>query len=555
MTDEIDFSRSYEYHVAVSDDEFGEIGRAKLTFGGEIWPSLSFERPFSVSALTDGLKRSRLIARTDAGESFTLFECELRVLYAHVGLVVVGEVADHFKTISIRYTNVSEWFLANQYLKGDVGESLSWENKPDPIDVYIKTDEERFTLRTDIFSSYDRSGEDHLINQHIVFHCERKDGVYVVNDVRRKCLELSSVISVLIAHPIDIVSIGLIDDSNDVHYAYFPHFKRAVRDKKNGFWTSCFIWRPMLDGRWQTIFENYYKSEFRKVAWARLAGMQRYDSFWEYKAFGYVSLLDGIVKKKAKGLMAKKRPPGIKRINALKVELERVTSTLTPEQVDDVVAVVSDAFSFDGRDFSWFYGQATTASDQRVMAVINISDADFSFIKKVRDAIAHGDEIDIAQDGLERVSTLVKKIILLLTYWAFIDFGLTADDFLDCMYRSHNSTKLGAAIDQVYLDRILGKAEFYTTSEERFKKIEAIRGVLSLSCFTKDEGGEVDYSEKYTRMLKDWMSLKRGGVMKPLEIFGVEDDRVKCSGTAYIECGEKRLALYHIYVIDEIIPA
>jgi hypothetical protein len=33
-------------------------------------------------------------------------------------------------------------------------------------------------------------------------------------------------------------------------------------------------------------------------------------------------------------------------------------------------------------------------------------------------------------------------------------------------------------------------------------------------------------------MLKDWMGLKKGGAMEPLEIFGIEDARVKYSGTA-----------------------
>lgn len=99
MTEEIDFSLSYEYPVTVYDDEFGEIGRAKLTFGGEAWPSLNFERPFFAKALGEVATRKRLLARTDGGESFTLFECELRIFYVHVGLVVAGQVADRYRTI------------------------------------------------------------------------------------------------------------------------------------------------------------------------------------------------------------------------------------------------------------------------------------------------------------------------------------------------------------------------------------------------------------------------------------------------------------------------
>jgi hypothetical protein len=137
-----------------------------------------------------------------------------------------------------------------------------------------------------------------------------------------------------------------------------------------------------------------------------------------------------------------------------------------------------------------------------------------------------------------------------LTYWAYIDFGLTADDFINCLSKTHNSLVQNPGLDIIYLERILGKADFYTVSEERFEKIAAIRGVRNLSCFTRSQGGEVDYSDKYTRMLQDWVNLRKGGEMKPSEMFGVEDSEVKCSGTAYIECGDRRLALYHIYVID-----
>ena len=309
--------------------------------------------------------------------------------------------------------------------------------------------------------------------------------------------------------------------------------------------------KSMLDGRWQATFENYYKSEYRKVAWARLAGMQRYDSFWEYKAFGYISLLDGVVKKMFRGQRADVLPPAQSNMEALKARIEALQDPLSESQRDELLGIINDVFSSNDRSFSRRYRYAESQSDGRVIKIIDISPGDFSFIKKVRDAIAHGDEIDLAQDGLERVSIIVNKVILLLTYWAYLDFGLTDDDFINCLYGTHNPLALNPGIDRVYLERILEKADFYTVSEKRFEEISAIQGVRNLSCFVRDSGGQIEYSEKYSRMLRDWMRWNKGGMMKPDEMFGVKNSQVKCSGTAYMECGDRRLSLYHIYVIDD----
>jgi hypothetical protein len=133
--------------------------------------------------------------------------------------------------------------------------------------------------------------------------------------------------------------------------------------------------------------------------------------------------------------------------------------------------------------------------------------------------------------------------------------GLSADDFLRSLSQTHNSAVLGADIDRVRLDRILGLSDFFSVSEQRFDEIASIKGVRVQACFTRDQNGELEYSEKYTSMLKDWMASRTSGAMEPKEIFGIESSKVKCSGTAYLECGDKRLDLVHAYVIDDTVAA
>jgi len=551
MDRDIDFYKSYEHSVEVHHDEFGYVGRARLTFGDGKWPHLKFEGSLETRKLIQGQKYQRLKAISDTGGIFTLFDCDYQVFYAHANFLAEGDVEAKFKKIFVRYADVSEWFLQGQFIQGDVGETLAWVNKPEPIEVEVRTSDEHFSLVTEVRRTTDHSGEDFIINEHVLFEFERLAGFFDVADVREKCLELSSFISILIACPFSIISVGVDSETAGFGYVYFPSFKKVERGGRGFSWTSCLMQKRMLDGRWQDILGNYYKSEHRKVVWARLAGMQRYDSFWEYMALGYISLLDKVVKKKSKGKTADVVPPSQEKIDAFNAKTMGLSESLTEAQKTEVLSIINQVFSWKDRTFARNFKSAVSLEDDRVMKIINISDEDFSLIKGVRDDIAHGHAIDLGDDGHGRVSKVIRKVELLLTYWAYIDFGLKSDDFIACLKATHNSSVLNSDIDRVYLERITGTSDFYEVSEKRFEEISSIKGVRIQSCFTRDSNGEVTYSEEYTQMLKSWMDLNKGGAMKPLEIFGINDDLVKCSGTAYVECGDKRLDLHHIYVIDQ----
>lgn len=551
MDREIDFYKSYEHSVEVHHDEFGSVGRAKLTFGDGKWPHLEFERSLETRKLVEGQKYDRLKVISDTGETFTLFECQYQVFYAHADFLAEGDVEAKFKKIFIRYADVSEWFLQAQYIQGDVGETLAWVNKPEPIEVKVKTSDEHFSLATEVRRTSEHSGENFVINEHVLFEFERLDGFFDVAGVRAKCLELSSFVSILIACPFSIISVGVESENEGFGYVYFPYFKKIERGGRGFSWTSCLIQKRMLDGRWQTAFENYYKSEHRKVVLARLAGMQRYDSFWEYKALGYISLLDKVVKKKSHGKQAEVVPPSQDKLDAFNGAVEGIAEKLTDSQKAELVSIITKVFSWKDRTFAKNFKSAVASADARVMKIINISDDDFAFIKRVRDDIAHGHALELGGAGHGRVSQVVDKITLLLTYWAFLEFGLTSDDFIACLKGTHNPLAHNPGLNRVYLERITGMSDFYAVSEERFKQIEAVKGSQIQACFTRDSNGELEYSEKYTQMFKDWMKQGKGGEMKPLDMFGIEDRKVKCSGTAYLESGDKRMRLHHVYVIDD----
>jgi len=551
MTLETVFSVRHKHFVTVYHEEFGEVGQGTLLFGKGEWAHLNF-RLSSPSKLEDGETYPRLVAKAASGEVFTLFGCAFHVFYAAIDFIVEGEMSAEFPRICVRYSEASEWFLGRQRLDGEVGETLTWVNKPEPIAVNVRTDTEHFALSTSVVGNHTHSGEDHSISEHVIFTFERLGGLFGVDDVPRHCRQLSNFLSVLIAQPVNIISVGLADDATGFHYAYFPHFKMKSKKGGDGTWLRWLIQRDRLDGRWESVLERYYRSEFREVAWARLAGMQRYKGFWEFRTFGYVSMLDGFVQKKSYDQKVGISPPSEKRMKKFRNKLAQLPGSLTEEQRADIVGLARESFSKkEEKSFAWCYNYACSTSDEAVVSVINISDNDFSIIKTARDAIAHGGDYNLSIYPIELLFKLVSKITLLLTYWAYVDFGLTAKDFLRCLYETHNRLVQGSEIDKASLDRFLDTAPFYRASEQRFDEIASSKGDRIHVCLVRDESGEVRLSEKYAKRVEDWKTSRKTGFIGHAELLGVEASQVTYSGTAYVEDGKRTHRLTSVYLIDE----
>ncbi len=555
MTNGIKFSETYEHAVELHDDAMGELGKGTLVFGGSKWPSFTFDNLFASTKLTEGLTFPVLKAKTPGGDCFTLFECKFSHFSIHADYVVDGDVSGCFKEIEIRYSDISEWFMWQQRLDGELGKSLTWVNHPKPLNATVTFDDEHFSLESKVVSECSHTGEDYLIHEHLVFGFANLDGSFGVTDIRNKPLELLALLSILIAYPLSIVSVWVKAEGVRFHSAYFPAYKTIARDASDGsLWNRCFVSKPAVDDKWQAIVENYYKSPYRKVSWVRLSGMQRYEGFWEYETLGYVSMLDKFVSQYAKGQVVKQVMPLAEKLTAFNEALNVISPALTDEQRQDVVTLAGKKFAEKVvPTFSDKYQYAIGASDVDVIKIIDISEDNFKLIKRVRDKVAHGDAIDFLGNDVSAVSGVVSKITMLLTYWAFRDFGFTPQEFIGCLSRTHNSLVLNSYLNRVHLARVTGSAKFYPTSKEEYDRISGVKGIKINGCFTKDSEGLVAYSEKYTAMHRAWQDEHKGqsGIIQPEEIFGLDKDRIEFSATAYMECEANRLELHHTYVITD----
>lgn len=547
----IDFLQQQQFDVTVFDDELGEVGTAKLYFGPERWPHLSFGFLSPPRKLPKGKLLRPLKAKTQDGDWFSLFDCKCFDFEIGIGFVVAGNAPSEFKAIDIRYSEISEWFLPWRQLNGTIGETISW-TPARHLNATINVKRTKLALNSSTEASITKSGEDHILHQHVIFNFKHLTGHFRVEDIRNKVLELSTLLSILIAYPLSVVSVCARGADGSGHDMFFPTFKRVDRDASDDFSLHCFIRHVDIADRWETILNRYFNSPFRPVSWTRLAGMQRYEGFWEYRALGYVSLLDKYVDQRIKGPKKVARPVGSEAMQKLDEAMKTISPPLSNHQREAIFSAVNQVFSHARElEFGEKYINAISESNPDLIKIINISDTDFGLIKGVRNKIAHGKALDLPEAEFERIGTVVDKIVLLMTYWSFRDFGLTDDDFLRCLQNTLNPLKFSAAPDQVHLDRVTRPNLFLQVSKAEFEKLSQLEGPRADACFIKHPSGIIRYSKKYSAIYRKWILSGQKQVMtKHSNIFGVEQERIAYLSPAYVVCNESVLSIATAWLIS-----
>ena len=549
MSSCVDFLKQYAFSVVIEHPDLGEIGRAELKFGNGSWAHVAFESFTSIARLGDQSSHRKLIATTPVGENFTLFDCKCTGFSVFATFVLTGKTEDLFKKITIKYHELPEWFFQNQHLSGDPGRAIEWKNTPEHIDAFVKTSKEHLRITSASAFKSKTSGPSITITESVLLTIETLGDDFSLDDLREKPIELSSLLSILIGQPFSISSMSVIDSKDSHAFTYFPSFKiQDAEEQEQVSWTRGLLWKATLDGKWQTVIENYYKSAHRKVTWRRLAGMQRYEGFWEYKIFGFVSILDYYVSQ----VSEKCKVPKTATSKLCQKEIDRVVSALSSITSEDQRKKIADELKkleMKALSFAAKFNHAISATDQDVVKIIAISDDDFTLIKETRNKIAHGDELPLKEGDFQRIHTLINKIALLLTHWAFMDFGLSKDDFVNALRMTHNPMRLSAQLNSMHLARVTGTAKFFTISKREFRKISTLKGIGSGACFNELKNGNFKFSETRTKLYKDWMKdvSRSTGVFTHEDIFHVEKGNVSYAGEAYALCGSDSLQLHSAF--------
>ncbi|KAE8753657.1 hypothetical protein FSO04_43905 [Paraburkholderia madseniana] len=541
--------------VQLTHEAAGVLGSGTFHYGGDRWAHVSFSWSQTVpAALAEGSKFDLVKAVTEDGQVFSLCACKVQGYSLYADYVIEADLnSTSFDSISVQYHDVSEWFLHWQNIDGEVGKTLTWKRVPEGIDVTVRTDGDHFGLRSEIIGSRRQQGEDVVLHERVEFVFTAEDNAFGLDDLKAKSHELSCLLSILMMYPATIAAIKVSQDSEHYVRVHFPTSVRPERDlQDSGFWLRCFIQQPWLEGEWQSIANRYYESRYRKVVWSRVAGMLRYEGFWEYKVFGYVSLLDSYLDIRFEGTKPTiQLPPARKKIDRFRRNLATELPAVTQELREQVVEIASRSFASIDDSFEDRFRKAAAEMDTDIAKIVNLSDEDFKFIREIRNKIAHGDDHGLEADEFPRVVRTEGKIALLLTYFAFLDLGVTPEKFVKCLSSTHNSLRFAAMLDDIHLSRVNRSAEFFPVTMEKLEHFRTIKSLRVYGCCVQNADGDLDYSQEFTKIYANWRSdLPRSlGLQTPERIFGLSQDDARMVGQGYFECGEERVPVTHMWII------
>ena len=459
--------------------------------------------------------------------------------------------AARIQKFEVRYSDVSDWFFPQMKMGERLGVSLEWKSMPAKLAAEVSQPDLNFKCESYYDASLVQRGEDRILHQHFEFHFTATQARFTLVDVRSIAHKFSQLLSLLLAHPCSILSIEVSPDGVYGGRLYYGVSKsptlapQTTSDPSYVGWRAFFTSKDDVDGCWDSVVKKFFQSKHRDVVWARMAGMQNFEGFWEYRILGYVALLDGYVS------MAVKKGfpvgPATKKLKGLESALKSIKPTLTPLQRNDVVAAVVTVFSSTD-SFESKFDKLVAALDKDVIRIINFKDHDFKTIKKLRNEVAHALEISYKSFDLTSMLSIMHRLVLLLTYLFFLDVGVGPDIFLRSLDRTRSELRLRADIDKVHLARKLRPETFFVVSPGALNVIKARPRRLFCPCFVVDEQGGISYSLDYSQRLQNAMTAQTGGHAH--ERLGLPSQAVRYVSEAHFEDGARTESVHSVVMIN-----
>lgn len=506
MRQTISFSNKCDEDVLLLDSNGNEVTHGELKYGPTVWPALSFDSPMrGEMRLIDG-DRYDLLKCRNRTQTFTLIDCEFVRQTVLSSFVIHGTVPNtEFKSIDVAFRGVSKWFNRDNSFNVD-GRELWHKVNTEEFDILVESPDGPFRLSSHYGFSTESSEDQKLLREVIVFRCIPSKGFLSAERIKNLCYGLSDLFSILLGVRIDIETVQVRDIEDRQHYAYFPTSnwgKYPFRYPK-----ECFADTGRLRGKWKEIINGYFGSPIRNKVWNRLAQMYRYKGFWDFEILSYVSLLDKYVDIKTKGDFVPR--VGNDELTKDVADFEDAYGDILPDSVNKLIKRVGKRkASFGDR-----YHKVVSETNEEIIKIINITPEDFSFIKRIRDCVAHGETPNI--DNLNEAFIVSGRILLLLTYYAFIDWGLNDEEYLRCIRGALSKIVMSADVDTQHLDRVLGGVLFVQVSNKDFDDIKEREGWdVVLVCHKEAEMPQ--FSQNYSMLFKEWHKDLREGNTRVIE--------------------------------------
>ena len=553
-TSETDQKRTLS--AKLTHPDVGDVGQGKLTFGYSCSATFSFDGFEPKIRPTGAQLAEGLVAEAEDGTKWSLFGCKGygHSLFADF-IVQYGMQAAQVQKFEVRYSDVSDWFFPQMRIDEDLGLKIEWTSMPTPLVAEVAQPGLNFKCESYYNAFLVQRGEDRNLHQHFEFHFTATQDRFTLVEVRDLARQFAQLLSLLLAHPCSVVEIDVSPDGKNGGRLYYSVSKAPLPPTETtddpGYvgWRAFFASKNDVDPCWNDVVNRFFQSQHRDVVWARLAGMQHFEGFWEYRILGYVTLLDSYVSTEVK-----KGPsvrPATRKLTRLEADLSRMKSALTPSQMTEVLDAVAALFS-STKTFESKFEELMAFLDRGVAQVINFHPQDFERIKELRDEVAHGLEISYRSSDLTQMLTIMHRLVLLLTYLFFLELGL-GGIFLRSLDRTRNEIRLLAGVEQRHLDRVLRPGRFLTVLPDQLEVITARPRRLISTCLVVDEKGVLSYSQEYSQRLQDAMSTNAGRY--PYQQLGLPAEAVRYLSEAYFEADGRVESAHSVVIVDSSLLA
>ena len=491
------------------------VGDGELCFSKNSTPYVDF----GMRANIDKYSKNTFFQCIAANRTYTLIECEVINNSILPKLIVKGDKKNNrFKKISILLQGVSEWMDSDGRFKISNKEIIrKREQKIFDIDV-LCSDGQALTISCEHWCQTKRhKANNHLLEIYTPITIEKKNGIWSASELIEKTHDIRSVFSLLLGFPIGIEYVLDRTTSNKGQSVYFPN---ATTEKSHvSVIKECFVSSAYLfaQNRWEGVFNNFFganKAIFKNVT-SRVAGMLSYNGFWEYRILAYVSLVDKYVSLNAEAndisLSHRKFKQSKRRIKCLLENLKQEIEINDEEERGKYIlifdSIAKQVNGFKNSRFSSFYEKfkfTMGKMNKDIKEIINLTDEDFQYLKRLRDKIAHGEEPSIKHDGdITYEAGLNSKLELLLYYWVYSNLGFTDNDFIVFLNNWLHPTIRQAYLNTQALDKVSGRYFYLTTNKTNFARAKK----QQFSCLVLDYVKRSDsyrINTKATAIVEDW---------------------------------------------------
>lgn len=515
----IKFSENFEVQVILKLECFDEDLRATLKFGEGKLPSLEIDslsnRSFSQIKLSEHEIKS-INCKSELC-TYTLMNNESPSM-GHIWstYVIKNFKNDSISGIEIQVSGFSDWIDQKTHLRSD--KHRIWKDFPEVFfDELIEINDESYRIRT-IYNwhAQKRKDREFVISEFTTIQIFNLAKTISIDQAEKFAYDIIRLFSLLMAVPSSIESLWLIDQHGDHKQPFY--FATAPKNTTSFQYARECLIQPddiTIDVGWKKLFDNYFSISkyqvFEKI-WGRITPLFSYSGFWQYEFLGYVSILDAYCSK-----YAKKNGKKFKRENhtALKEDLLLIMDKHSDQLGEDYFDVINSfkegIQSIKNTNLPTFKKKFDFMCDKihsDIQKIINFSEDEFLTIKKIRDAAAHGLPIETVNGKNLTYEFKVKdKLLLLLLYLSYRDFGISPKQFAISMKNSLSKFIRNINIDSVTRDKLTGMVPFWEIDEDSFKKAkEASKSCVGIE-FIKSSNA-YRFSQTITDECQSWCSQR-----------------------------------------------